>query len=127
VKHLRQPVRFSDGLQELLKVSAQVYLEVGPGRGLCQLVREHLDRNSPAPVLTSTRHPQEIVSDQEHLMGTLGRLWLAGAAINWAAFSAHEQRRRFCFRLIPSNANVTGSNRPNQPTALRLTVVLCKE
>jgi acyl transferase domain-containing protein len=38
-KHMRQTVRFADGIQELLKKSARILLEVGPGRTLTTLAK----------------------------------------------------------------------------------------
>jgi len=42
-RHLRQTVRFAEGLQELLKEPAQILLEVGPGWTLSKLTRRHPD------------------------------------------------------------------------------------
>ncbi|HEX8352728.1 MAG TPA: type I polyketide synthase, partial [Pyrinomonadaceae bacterium] len=41
VRHLRQPVRFTDGIGELLRGGPRVLLEVGPGQTLCSLTRLH--------------------------------------------------------------------------------------
>jgi acyl transferase domain-containing protein len=93
VKHLQQTVRFTEGIT-LLQASAQILLEVGPGRTLSTLAKQTLDGTSPVTVLSSLRHPQEQQSDVAFLLQTLGKLWLTGVSIDWQAFSAHEQRQR---------------------------------
>jgi amino acid adenylation domain-containing protein len=51
VRHLRQPVRFSDGVRELLGGADRVLLEVGPGRTLASFVARHAPA-SPPPATT---------------------------------------------------------------------------
>jgi acyl transferase domain-containing protein/acyl carrier protein len=89
-KHLRQPVRFSAGVTELLKTPERVLLEVGPGRTLSTFAKQHQLNNNG--VLTSLRHPQEQQSDIAFLLNSLGRLWLAGVKVDWSGFYAHERR-----------------------------------
>jgi len=88
-RHLREPVRFSAGLTELLKKRERVLLEVGPGRTLSTLAKQHQVNNV---VLTSLRHPQEQRSDVAFLLSSLGRLWLKGTKVDWSSFYAHERR-----------------------------------
>lgn len=94
VRHLRQTVRFADGLQELLKDENRILLEVGPGRTLSSLARQHSARKPQQVVLNSLRHPEEKVDDQAYVLGILGRLWAAGAPIDWARFRQGERRHR---------------------------------
>jgi acyl transferase domain-containing protein len=92
--HLRQAVRFSDGIFELLKNETRVLLEVGPGQTSLALVKLHPDSAPERAVVASLRRLQEQCSDLEFALGALGRLWLAGAQIDWRQFYAREQRRR---------------------------------
>ena len=101
VSHLRQTVRFAAGLQELLKEPAQILLEVGPGRTLSQLAKQHPDKQSEQVVLTSIRHPKESQSDIAVLFNTVGRLWLSEASIDWAGFHTHERRHRLPLPTYP--------------------------
>jgi len=94
VRHLRHTVRFADGLQELLKDESRILLEVGPGRTLSSLARQHSARKPQQVVLNSLRHPDEKVDDQAYVLGILGRLWAAGAPIDWARFRQGERRLR---------------------------------
>ncbi len=93
-RHLRQTVRFADGLQLLLKEPAQILLEVGPGRTLSTLAMQHPDRLADQVVTSSLHHPHEPQSDVAFLLNTLGKLWLAGTWVNWSGFHAHYVRQR---------------------------------
>jgi len=101
VKHLRQTVRFAEGLQELLKEPAQILLEVGPGKTLSTLARRHPDKQAEQVVLSSVRHPQELGSDVAFLLNALGQLWLAGVKVDWSGFYTHEQRHRLPLPTYP--------------------------
>jgi amino acid adenylation domain-containing protein len=90
-RHLRAPVRFADGLTELLGDSSRLLLEVGPGHTLATLARTFPGR--PAAI-SSLRHPRDPRPDLDTLLDALGQLWLGGAAIDWRGFWAGERRRR---------------------------------
>lgn len=93
-KHLRHTVRFSDGVAQLFKEPDTMLLEVGPGRTLMTITRWHPQKAAGQTVLTSLPHPGERGADLEHMLNALGRLWLAGAQVNWEGFYAEEKRRR---------------------------------
>jgi len=94
VNQLRNTVRFSDGLSEVLKDSNIVFLEAGPGNTLSSLVRAHHERKNSHSVVSSLRHPQEVVSDYEYFLKSIGRLWIAGIDINWSLFRQGERRKK---------------------------------
>jgi acyl transferase domain-containing protein len=100
-RHIRQTVRFADNVQQLLQDPSQILLEVGPGRTLSTLVHLHPDKNPEQVVLTSLRHPQDDQPDVAFVLTTLGKLWLAGGTVDWAAFAAHEQRQRVPLPTYP--------------------------
>ncbi|HEY0733778.1 MAG TPA: SDR family NAD(P)-dependent oxidoreductase, partial [Herpetosiphonaceae bacterium] len=93
-QHLRQPVRFAEGLRELFKTGDHVLLEVGPGRTLSTLARQTLGTDPERIVLQSLRHPQDQQSDIAFILTTLGKLWLGGLNIDWSGFYARERRLR---------------------------------
>ncbi|HEY9860765.1 MAG TPA: type I polyketide synthase, partial [Candidatus Obscuribacterales bacterium] len=105
VQHLRQTVRFSAGVSQLLQEPNCILLEVGPGRTLSALIRQHQSQASGQIILTSLRHPKDVQKDTESdgsfLLNILGRLWLAGVDINWSGFYADEQRRRLPLPTYP--------------------------
>ncbi|MEA2173842.1 MAG: hypothetical protein QOD00_1434 [Blastocatellia bacterium] len=119
-RHLRQAVRFADGIQELLKNPGQILLEVGPGRTLSTLAKRQPDRAAGQVLLTSVRHAEDRSSDEEFLLQTLGKLWLSGFKVDWANFYADERRQRVPLPTYPferkrywmdaqKNGNATGA------------------
>lgn len=94
VRHLRETVRFADGLDILLADRTQILLEVGPGRTLASLARQHPARSPDQPVFNSLRHPDEKADDLAYAMNVLGRLWASGVPVPWGQFWLGEQRRR---------------------------------
>ncbi|BAY50149.1 beta-ketoacyl synthase (plasmid) [Scytonema sp. HK-05] len=99
--HLRSTVRFADGVQQFLNDSEQILLEVGPGRTLSTLARQHPNKAAQQLVLSSLRHPQDRQSDVAFLLTTLGKLWLAGVQVDWSRFYAREQRHRLPLPTYP--------------------------
>jgi acyl transferase domain-containing protein/NADPH:quinone reductase-like Zn-dependent oxidoreductase/acyl carrier protein len=100
-QHLRGAVRFTDGVAELLGGGTRVGLEVGPGRTLSALSRQRPEIGPAGAPLTSLRHPMEKTADDVFLLATLGKLWTRGVAIDWAAFSSGEKRRRVPLPTYP--------------------------
>ncbi|GLK42850.1 type I polyketide synthase [Novosphingobium resinovorum] len=94
VRHLREPVRYTDGLECLLGEADQVLLEVGPGRAMTSLARQHPARKASQPVVASMRHAGEDVADDQRLLEALGELWALGVEIDWTAWWGEERRLR---------------------------------
>jgi acyl transferase domain-containing protein/thioesterase domain-containing protein len=95
VRHLRHTVRFTDGLSRLLADSDRVLLEVGPGRIMSSLARQHPNRSPDQPIFNSMRHKDDAkTSDLPHLLETVGGLWVSGVALDWDAFWKQERRCR---------------------------------
>jgi malonyl CoA-acyl carrier protein transacylase/acyl carrier protein len=101
VRHLRQAVRFSESIRELLGDSSRILLEVGPGNTLCTLAKQHIEDPKERVVLSSMRHPKEERSDVEFILTTLGKLWLAGVEVNWQGFYQDERRQRIALPTYP--------------------------
>ncbi|MDZ8261477.1 SDR family oxidoreductase [Nostoc sp. ChiQUE01b] len=97
--HLRQPVRFSQGVTELLKQPERILLEVSPGQTLSNLAKQH--QTDELIALTSIRHPQEQQSDVAFLLNTLGKLWVVGVQIDWSGFYIDEKRHRVPLPTYP--------------------------
>lgn len=99
--HLRQAVRFAEGLQHWGRDRSVILLEVGPGRTLRTLAKRHRDLADEQIVLSSIRHPQEERSDIEFILNTLGQLWLAGVRVDWEVFYKNQQRYRIPLPTYP--------------------------
>ncbi len=95
VRHLRAPVRFADGLDAILADGSPALLEVGPGRALSTFGRARaLELGRASACVTSLPHAKETTPEVEHLTGALGRLWVAGVDVDFAAYRGDERRRR---------------------------------
>jgi acyl transferase domain-containing protein len=102
-RQLRNPVRFSDGIKEILKDSARILLEVGPGNSLCVLAKQHQENgNVPGEgIFSSLRHIKQSESDESFLLKTLGNLWLSGVIVDWQNYYKNERRHRIPLPLYP--------------------------
>ncbi|MBE9170905.1 SDR family NAD(P)-dependent oxidoreductase [Pleurocapsales cyanobacterium LEGE 06147] len=102
-KHMCQPVRFAEGINELWKQQKPILLEVGPGQTLSSLVLQCLETEQVAEkvVLPSVRDAYNQSSDLGFLLNSLGQLWLSGVRIDWSGFSAHESRHRVPLPTYP--------------------------
>lgn len=94
VSHLRHTVNFSQGVETLLTEPGRVFLEVGPGKMLSSLVKQHGNVDAKQCVLSSLRHPKEEVSDTAYFLTVLGRLWAAGLPIELDRLWRNEHRQR---------------------------------
>ncbi len=92
-KHLRQTVRFYDGLAVLLERENACFIEMGPGRTLCNFVRQHPLVKDTHAVINSIRYPKEQIDDQACLVSALGQLWSAGGQVDWDQYYQYEQRK----------------------------------
>jgi acyl transferase domain-containing protein len=101
VRHLRQGVRFGEGVRELMRDPNLALLEVGPGQMLTALARRNMEEGSERVVVPSIRPLQSRKSDLEFILETVGRLWLAGAPVDWNGFYSRERRRRIPLPTYP--------------------------
>lgn len=99
--HLRQTVRFADGLRELTRETRVMLLEVGPGQTLATLVNDQNAVTGGAVAFTSMRHPMDTQQDLPFVLTTLGKLWLAGVKIDWRKVHSNESRRRVALPTYP--------------------------
>lgn len=107
VGHLRHTIRFADNIATLLETPGRVFLEVGPGKTLGSLARQHRELQQSQAVVSSLRHAKESVSDSVFFLTALGRLWALDVpfdeAILWPKQTRHRielptypfQRRRY--------------------------------
>lgn len=99
-RHLRQAVRFSDGVTTLLADPQRILLEVGPGQTLTSFVRQHAEARGRV-VLPSMRHPQDEASDVATFLAAAGGAWLAGADVHWQALHRSHERGRIPLPTYP--------------------------
>ncbi len=100
-RHLRQTVRFGDGVARLFAEQDSVLLEVGPGKTLMGIARWHPAKAAGQPVLTTLPHPEERGDDLAFILHTLGKLWVGGQRVDWDGFHAGARRRRVPLPTYP--------------------------
>jgi acyl transferase domain-containing protein/acyl carrier protein len=100
-RHLRETVRFADGVSDLLKVPAAVYLEVGPGSTLASLVRRHSDVTDRHLTLCSLPGRDNRRDEHRMVLETLGSCWVEGVSIDWPGFHVNERRNRLALPCYP--------------------------
>jgi len=94
VRHLRETVQFSLGIETLLRKKEWIFVEVGPGRSLSTFVQSHGSRKPGDKALSLGRSSQDKVNDLQHLLRGVGALWSHGLNVSWASFYEHESRRK---------------------------------
>lgn len=102
-RHLRQTVRFADGLEGLLAEPNRLLLEVGPGRSLTRLARRLCDSRGERQRLSIPSLPpaEEGQGEVASALTALGHLWAAGVRVDWKAFKGGEHRRRVPLPTYP--------------------------
>jgi amino acid adenylation domain-containing protein len=101
VTHLKQTVRFADGMQELLTIPGAVFIEVGPGRDLSTLIQRYLEENPDQQAVDLIRVPSKKISDRSYFLDKIGRLWRYGIPVNWTALHQGEKRHRVHLPTYP--------------------------
>jgi acyl transferase domain-containing protein/NADPH:quinone reductase-like Zn-dependent oxidoreductase/acyl carrier protein/NADP-dependent 3-hydroxy acid dehydrogenase YdfG len=81
VEHVRQPVRFVDGVRAAESSGAAVFVEVGPGRGLTAAVEQSLTAEQAASVVTLAKGRSEVQS----VLAAVGQLFTRGVGVDWSA------------------------------------------
>jgi len=94
VRHLRDPVRFSAGLRQLLQeMPDSILVEAGPGQGLCAFARQN-SAGQALTILASTSKAQEPNADLALMLTAAGALWTRGVTPDWAALRGPARPRR---------------------------------
>jgi acyl transferase domain-containing protein len=91
-RHLRETVRYADGLRRILDDSSRVLLELGPGRTLTSLVRQHADAAGRV-ALASMRRADDTSDDGQVWHNAIGQLWSEGVEISWGGIFRAPRRR----------------------------------
>ncbi|MEN9878520.1 MAG: hypothetical protein RLZZ158_1559 [Cyanobacteriota bacterium] len=82
-KHLREPVLFHDGLNELLKIPRPLLIEIGPRPTLLGLASSFCAESGHDHENLPSLHPKR--DDCDQINESLAKLYCLGAKINWQA------------------------------------------
>ncbi|MGD2087189.1 MAG: SDR family NAD(P)-dependent oxidoreductase [Candidatus Aminicenantes bacterium] len=94
VRQLRETVRFTDGINELIKEPHTIFIEIGPGHDLSTLILRYINNSADQKVINLVRHPRKKISDVYYLLHKIGQCWLYGIKPDWPAFYPGEKRQR---------------------------------
>ena len=102
--HLRYEVRFDQALDSLYSRREDqdyVFIEVGPGKVLSTLARQHSKRRKQDIFIETMRQPTEDISDNRKLTECMAVLWSKGISVDWNAYHSNRQRYKVSLPTYP--------------------------
>lgn len=95
--HVRETVRFADGMEALAGQGCEIFLEVGPSATLLGMGQRCVLEGSGVwlPSLRKGRR------DWEQLLASVAELYIRGVKVDWAAFDRAYVRRRVALPTYP--------------------------
>ncbi|MGJ0578766.1 SDR family oxidoreductase [Xenorhabdus bovienii] len=100
LEHLKNTVNFSAGISKLLKDDYQIFLEVGPGKALTTLIRDH-NPISPILAINCMKRAKSNDSDSSILLNAVGKLWETGVTVDWSKFNEENKFSRVSLPRYP--------------------------
>lgn len=100
-QHLRGTVEFSKGICTLQEELSPIFIEMGPGKTLEILTKQHNTFFPCIEAFNTLRHPLEDLNDYSTLLKTLSKLWERGISWNAKAFYQGEKRKRIPLPTYP--------------------------
>jgi phthiocerol/phenolphthiocerol synthesis type-I polyketide synthase E len=98
LRHMREPVRFADGMATLAGLGVDVFMEMGPAPILLGLGQDCLPHVEGRLWLPSLQPNKE---DAAQVIASLGALYVRRAPVDWQGFYAHERRGRIPLPTYP--------------------------
>lgn len=95
VRHVREAVRFADGVATLQAQGVNTFLEIGPKPVLLGMTQSKIQNSVMLPSLREGR------SDWQQMLESLGALYVAGMKIDWAGFEQGYQRHKVVIPTYP--------------------------
>lgn len=92
-QHVRQTVRFMDGIDKLLDESKRILIEVGPGETLLNLARRRSQEDGQRLMLSSQCGADSHELNRDQPARCMAALWVNGIEISPDSFGAGERRR----------------------------------
>ncbi|MDN0195762.1 type I polyketide synthase [Streptomyces sp. S.PNR 29] len=86
VRHVREAVRFADGVSTVLGRGVDKLLELGPGGALTAMVEEVLDHTGTGAVCAPVLHAGR--PEDASLLHALATVFVTGATVDWTALLA---------------------------------------
>lgn len=111
--HILAPVRFEHGMQCLYQQGVDTFVEIGPKPVLLGMARQGLsdDGSSAAasrlwlptlrPLPSTEGEGDTFADDWQHILKSLGDLYVRGAEVDWAAFHANQGAQKVILPTYP--------------------------
>lgn len=93
-RHLRETIKFSKGISNLLKKGDTVFVQLGSDKGLVSFVELNEDFRNSDSATNFIKHKKELINDNEYFANQIGELWLNGVEIDWAKYYTGENRHK---------------------------------
>lgn len=100
-EHMRNTVRFSDGLQTILKNKDQVLVEIGPGSTLTVISNKQIPKDSGNKAISLIGGKNGLQSEMERLLNAVGQLWMHGQSFDWNMLHPEEELYRVPLPTYP--------------------------
>jgi acyl transferase domain-containing protein/glutamate-1-semialdehyde aminotransferase len=100
-RQLREPVQFAEGAARLFDDPNRILLEIGPGQTLATLVRQHPARKANQVIVNALGPYSDGSNATSAVLLAAGRLWAAGADLNWPALHDGVPRCRIPLPTYP--------------------------
>ena len=98
-RHLRESVRFGDGILALAELGCRTFLEIGPHPVLLPIAQVCLGAKGKSAAWIAALNRQK--SDADSITEMLVALYLAGHNVNWTAVHSDASRRRIPLPTYP--------------------------
>lgn len=92
-QHLRNAVRFADGLNTLMKEDNALFIEVGPSKTLASFVRQHNQANAHHRIINVLPSKKEQVDDHMVFLKSLARMYVFGVNVDWHNYHSQPAQR----------------------------------
>jgi acyl transferase domain-containing protein/glutamate-1-semialdehyde aminotransferase len=99
--HLRQTVRFADGIKTLWEQPERVLIEIGPRTTTATLARQQARDLRQQIAISCLSDRPDSQTEWTAILQALGQLWLAGIPIDWHKFYHQETRSRLPLPTYP--------------------------
>jgi myxalamid-type polyketide synthase MxaB len=97
-RHILQPVRFAQSMEELIQQGVEIFVEIGPKPTLLGMGRQCLPVDHSRLWLSSL-HPEQ--GNWQTLLASLAELYLHGVTIDWEGFDRDFPRQRVVLPTYP--------------------------
>jgi len=89
--HILSPVRFKQGIDELLKLKNCIFIEAGPNLVLSSIVKSNVLFSNEHRCVNCLPRDKAKLSDQHYFYEAVGKCWESGISINWSNLNKFEK------------------------------------